>query len=1018
MLLCVLLSQLSVAGVFYPEINKPKTPAEYKTEVRSRIEKLEGNEIKDKDVHAIDSLTFEALDKYPDNSIAHELRGRYYMLFANYNKARYHFIKALTLDKENISARQQMLNIETILGEYSSALVYLNELLEVAPYDAGLWKKKIDLYRKLGNDVEADRLTQRYMTIYTDDVKFKLAEAERKEASLKSQSVDTLGYAISERERILRDMIALQPKRPAYYYYLISYLSANARTEDALDVAGTAAYMCRYAKKDTVDDVVVDYSWFVDKRVRILCDLNRTKEAENYLLNLKKEGYAVESQLADVRLEAARAAKMNDPYEASAYIYDKTKSRDALIRLINTAIQRGYYDDALEYMKLVRNPDWRLEMKRYTVYKRMGQVSKANGMLPNLISTMPKDSIHDMVCDLMQLKINEAKDLMGEGDYRNAIRPLKELLGIDIKGVPLQSDDDIISYRESVWSHLYSCYLNRKKYQEAEVALDSLYKHYRKGRSLEYVLNRANLYATGNMDDEALSSLMEYVKINPSDSDEVSSAYEEIAIPYIKLLIDNKQISHAESIVSSALKLCPTSIDLLIYGINTAQTLNLQPEFEARVKSGRFLFPDNKYFGVKMAQLHQTKKHYGEAIATVEPLFYTYQGDSSIISVYAENCYLQIDTLLKQSKIDTQRSVQLFNCVDSLYRVANTKVPGNQLLSMARGRYFEALSRDSICRTICYKDSAYNYYRLCKGEYDTPAEYRRVTNQLYNDSRHNELSFEYQHGISGEDAARSGTAYMTYKRIRNNGDELSVGFAYAGRSGLAGSELTDYTKGGIGCQISAGWIHNFGRTFTGEIQAAWASHYFPEWTARLGATWHVKYDWDLNIHASYRKMETYSGVYKKSIFGEGYEIDHWEASDTPLLQLGVSVAKMIGSQFRVSCGVDGFKMEDDIFVNGNIKCQYYPLEGSKNHFFVSGGIGTAPDGSMLDKAHSVTFKDMNGFMSMGGYVLLTGNIGAGLAGTWNTIYIQSERPSTVITPIITEGYKNYFYINANVVIKF
>lgn len=1053
-MLLMLAVQTATDGSCRAQGETVKTPAQYKAEVKRLLNISPKKKIDLKNNEAIkraDKESDEALDIYPANSIAHEVRGMYYAFLGaydddgtvrpeyrnhrptepskqsveNYKKARFHLVKAAELDKGNISARHMMLNIETLLKDYSSALIYCNELLEVAPYDSTLWKKKINLYHELGNEVEADRLAKRYMSIYTNDESFRRGEADRKEQSMRKAN----GAQAAQREKNLREMIALNPKRPVYYYYLISLLSANGRYEEAAEVAAAAANKCREAKKDTVEEKrmngklvyeTVDYRTFIEQHVNILCDLNRTQEAENYLINIKKEwGYDNESLLTRVRTALVRSARMNDLYEANAYLYEKTQSSDALNYLINTAIQRGYYDDALEYIRKVKNPNCDMKLKKYTVLKRMGYTSQAMDMLTDdFLKSLPKTKRHDPVCDLMLYKLRNGKDLMTDGQYNDAILMLKSLIDIDTSGMILSENDDITAYRKSAWSNLYTCYMERKKYKEAGIALDTLYLYHNSSTPLEYVVRRADLYIAEGKKDLALWSIYEYWRANPENAEELASAYEEIAVPYIKSFIDTKQMKAAEKLNTTALQICPESKDLLTYGVNIAQSLGNDKLAEEIMDRGLKLDGKDRYFTIKKAQLQQKRKQYETAMATVMPLFDIYTGDSTIIGVYAENCYLQTDSLYKLIKKEPKNAKAYLYEMGSMQSAANKVIPGNKLLMKARGRYFEASSKESLKETVCLKDSAYRCYKVCKSEFDSPAEYRRISNQLYNDSRHNELSFEYQHGISGEDAARTGTAYMTYKHITNRGDEWTGGLAYAGRSGLAGADLTDYTKGGIGYQVSAGVSHNFSRSFTGEIQAAWASHYFPTLTGKLGATWHLKNEWDLNLHASYRLMKMYSGEYKPSELGEGFEIDHWNENKTSLWQAGANVAKTLGGQFRLAWGVDAFTMDKAFYVNGNVKCQYFPLEGSKNHFFVAGGLGTAPDGTMLDRAHSVIFKDMNGFVSMGGYILLTGNIGVGLSGTWNTIYVQTERPTTTMIPMIMEGYKNYFYLNANVVIKF
>ncbi len=88
----------------------------------------------------------------------------------NYDQSRYHLVKAIDDNYNNVNAKHLLVDVEDITEKnYSSAICYVNELLEVNPYWRGLWRRKIELYRKQNNDVEADRLLKRINQIYPND---------------------------------------------------------------------------------------------------------------------------------------------------------------------------------------------------------------------------------------------------------------------------------------------------------------------------------------------------------------------------------------------------------------------------------------------------------------------------------------------------------------------------------------------------------------------------------------------------------------------------------------------------------------------------------------------------------------------------------------------------------------------------------------------------------------------------------------------------------------------------------
>lgn len=76
----------------------------------------------------------------------------------------YHLIKAI---EDNYNSKRQTIGRRR--REHSKLFqrhLLCKRTIEVNPYWRGLWRRKIDLYRKQGNDVEADRLLKRINQIY------------------------------------------------------------------------------------------------------------------------------------------------------------------------------------------------------------------------------------------------------------------------------------------------------------------------------------------------------------------------------------------------------------------------------------------------------------------------------------------------------------------------------------------------------------------------------------------------------------------------------------------------------------------------------------------------------------------------------------------------------------------------------------------------------------------------------------------------------------------------------------
>ena len=63
----------------------------------------------------------------------------------------------------------------------------------------------------------------------------------------------------------------------------------------------------------------------------------------------------------------------------------------------------------------------------------------------------------------------------------------------------------------------------------------------------------------------------------------------------------------------------------------------------------------------------------------------------------------------------------------------------------------------------------------------------------------------------------------------------------------------EQTPGGVGIQIQGEWTHRFSSTVSGMANVAYATQYFPQIAANIAVTKYFKNDWELDIHAGYRR---------------------------------------------------------------------------------------------------------------------------------------------------------------------
>lgn len=962
-----------------------------------------------------------AMVDYPQASVFYELKGQLILhdietntgsvktngRAKSYELARYYLIKCIDIDEKNLNSRRLLLRIETETQHYSSAIVYCNELLEESPYNEHLWRTKIDLYRKMGNDLEADRLLERLLTIYNNDTILRRDLAERKSMQVKQQrnKGDNRGM-----EESLRQLIDLEPSSADHYKSLFSLLYRTGRLSEAAELAERGAlHVNSPAERDSL----------IAKRVSVLMEMNRHAEAQNYLNSKQKaiRSAYLQRLKSETDIEIARQARMNDPYEAYAKVYESQHQQEALNYLIGTAIQRGYHDDALYYIREARkrHDTPKLHYQEYLVLKRQGHAKQAESQLRQLYERVPADTA--VAIELAEHYLTQSAPLIVQGQYAEAI-PLLHYTYV------MNADPELTL---AARTRLLNCYIQTKQYDLAETLLEEAHQDLLPST---YAVQRANLYYLRGNSKEALRLLAKEYRNLPATAEQerqaISYAYEEIAVPYIKGLVASGMTHVAWTQVQDALEVSPQSNELLRYAISLSLTHNNQNQAKLYTRMGMEFFPGDPYFKLKGAQLMIQEREYVNSIDSLRSLLDVYPGDSTIVLAFtdcSENLALQY---VKEK--DNQRAMQVLDT--ALYFNPNS----HTLL------YTKAM----VYRKMKKWKEAEDCLKRYKPDYREYTQYKRSLEELANQQMRNSLSLEYQQARLGSEDAITANAYISYTRKRpwqnSRGeartDAYSVSLAYAGRDGRADVQnASDPTRGGTGILLSAAWEHQFSNRFTGKGEIGWSNRYFPALIANFSGTYDMKNEWQLTGRANFRWLKTYTGVYGTVKEFSGYDADgnpmyadvvkltDWIVKSKPMVQVGIGANKTLGGEgrFNVGGGVDGFLLSGNIYFNANAKLQFYPLEDRKSSIFAQAGLGTAPESSLIDQSLAVGFSDLNTFTSLGVVYFLNKYITLGLTGSWYTMLTQNETLSLPLNGTnaqITRNYSNYFYIHGSLIVSF
>lgn len=770
-------------------------------------------------------LLDEAMEYYPDEAGLHYLAGRYWWNGKDYDKARYHLVKACQINYHYMDAKTLLVNLEEITGNYSSAICYVNELLEVNPYWKGLWLRKVDLYKKMGNFEEANTLLKRLSQIYPNDASinsdyFDVLETTYQQAR---QSGDQ-----SASEDALKEIVRITPTDVDYQLAYANILIRKGKMNDALDNL-TAAINASPGNVPLI------------------------KKATDILMETGRNAYAltlVRSQMAQNRsagledlyrmllAESARMENEADVYQLYTRTYDSDKSLEALQYLLTQSTKRGYYDDAIHYIGEMRkkqgdSPRW--YMMEYDVYTRMGRHESAARSLNQGFNLFPDD--YDLNLAVSRQRLDEAADFMGEEIYGQAI-PLLEF----VRRSSVDPDLKVAAIRR-----LAVCY---RETNQPDKAVTMLRERLRTDPEAQVTMDYAALLVKQGRPEAALQSLYSsYMDATDSLSLRLlSGSYKETAYPYLKEKIQNGALTGLHEICENILQMDPEDYWALFYSLRTADD---PLPYALR---GIDAYPGDLVFPIKAAALYAQKGKEEEALAILAPYLLVFPADEDLQKSYAGVSDAFATKLLKSRDIDRAEKV-----LDEALRVR----PTDDAVRYTRGLVYEKRKE---------WDSAYVYQRNYKPSLLEEKEYLSRMNSLRAKTLHNTVDagvdimrFTDRYTLMG--IATVGYAH-NWKR-----DEFQSRVNFTSRDPDYDPDHQMYlSAGGRGLQFQTSWTHHWGQLLSTQIAGSFGTAFFPVVNGDFTATFHLPHDWDLDAGGSYRYLQD-----KAQMFAGNLNATHtWE----------------------------------------------------------------------------------------------------------------------------------------------
>ena len=844
------------------------------------------------------------LELFADDPELRYQNGLYYYFIGDLKTARYNLVRAVQADDQLFRAKRILVDIEDNLGHYTSAICYINELLEFQPYDRDLWRRKIAFYRKMGNDVEADAALERLSHIYPNDT-LVIADVRRRN---QENWDNALGRSsLYESAENLEKWIDIDPGMRDYYIELVSVYVRMGEYEKAIGAVNRGLV---YFPNDPV---------LIDKGAGVMSELGLYTQALTFVKSRQPESKAYENLMYEV----AADARMHDPYEANGRLYLATQDPDALSYLLNTAMTRGYYDDARYYLAesmalYGRTPS--LLMKLYTLEKATGNEASSIKLLTELYELNPEDEeLHEAYATLMMQLVDAD---MNDELWADANMHLDRVL-------------ELLPDTADVWAAAVS-------------------------RKI-MVLGHLERY------DDAQALCVESSRRSPANRRRFAWAYEELMASRLRFLVEEERYPEALTEAEALLEVVPESEAALRCAINMSQTLKKQDKYHEYAARGYAAYPGVPYFRVKQAIALQEQGSTAGALNLLKP------ADN-------DDEYMNPQLTAAHSGISQEWAGSLMkkHMPDVALEVIDTALvydPENRELLYNKGLVYE--SQKQFADAYDYQSRYYEPSNAEQEEYMQHMRYlafRSYRNRL--DATYTHASYDSHYQTLASTGHLYSLASISYSRLSAS-DTYTGQINYKGIDGYHDDQTSD--PGGVGLEFMGQWEHSFNARWSGMASLALSTQFFNKVSLNVGASYYMEQEWTPSIRLGYRLTPpTYlhlSGENKAAIRNDKLS----------LLILSPSINKA-WERINVTANTDLTIMSGGLFYNVGLKGKFLLNNDNMSSVTFMTGFGSFPELTFFEQTALSDVSHTNAMVGLDIQYLLTHQLCLGITGTWNTCY--------------------------------
>ena len=753
-------------------------------------------------------LSWRGLQLAPDDLDLKTLLGKANMSLGRYDTARYVLKQVYLKRRKDIDVLAYLVTIEQTTKRYSDAICFVNELLEITPYSRGWWRRKITIYKEMGNFQEAERALKRLYQIYPEDTEIQ----NDYNYIMLGDGVDAVkNKKYDEANEVYKTVIDNDPTNKQAYIGIIRNEMLKGNPEYALQFTNRALFELPYERE------------LVEKKIGLLQQLGRHEEAIAYINSEKdvpKDKFPDihSTTLPYLMQESARFNENNDPYELNKKLTEIGGNSEALDYVINTALGRGYYIDARFYLDkaLKRSPNSKKYLvKEMELYRATLDTENYERAVLTLHEKFPTDT--DITFAYNKIMYDRAKQYVVNREFTSALPIFEELI----------SSPDFTKEAEQ---QIFGIYLEQNGFDEALDQIDKLIAL--DPNNADYLVKKSTLYQKMDLYDDALEITRDLEQQYPLNQ-RYPSLFVEQSEAYASYLMKEQRYGQVIPVVEEALKRQNNNKTLLNLAVNASSAI---PDYQKGINyslSALSFYPNNKDFKLKLSNLYSLNGEYAKSENLLDSLSLTYKYDRKIKNALAEVLFFkakkQEEDGLTDEALVSYDSAYALNPKDnaSLMRMVNLHIvekPNEETLDLIN----ERLKKDPTNNFLKYKkgivfellkqyDSAY-YYQSFR-EIDNPYERDKwsvVLETLKAAKLKNQLAATYTKATSDSLPFSTSLANLSYSHKYDEKNTFGADVNYAAR------------RSGVGLQYGVNYSRIFTPTLYANAGVLLGSKFFPK----------------------------------------------------------------------------------------------------------------------------------------------------------------------------------------------